>query len=240
MAATHEHRDCRKLYAPLSRRKCQCNDRTGDDWDPSQNPYADVDPRYMEQYDDWPLEMKCSKMITFLTMLATNFRAHFDFDDLSRRTTDGVGAPNGWTFGLGYEILEEILHECPRRSTLMLNLTVLSYGQNPVRDDHYFNDAFLGPGPIDNTGSNFGQTVCEIMHCDMATFRDEELICFVRTRLYPSPKSQAILGLPLAKKVCICAPLFDSIPPSAENGEARLPFALELVDEEWLKRYQRM
>jgi hypothetical protein len=72
----------------------------------------------------------------------------------------------------------------------------------------------------------------------MGPFRDEELIQFVRTSLYPSPKSQAILGLPLVRKVCICAPLFDSIPLSAENGEARLPVALEPVDEEWLELFQ--
>jgi hypothetical protein len=34
--------------------------------------------------------------------------------------------------------------------------------------------------------------------------------------------------------------LFDSIPPIAENGEARLPVALESVDEEWLVRFQRV
>jgi hypothetical protein len=120
----------------------------------------------------------------------------------------------------------------------MLNLAVLSFGQNPVRDDYYFNDAFLGIGPIDNGGSFFGVAVREIMHGGMGPFRDEELVRFVQTRLYPSTKSQAILGLSLAKKVCICAHLFDSIPLSAENGEARLPFALEVVDEEWLEEYQ--
>jgi hypothetical protein len=240
MVNTHEHESCGKLYAPLSRRQCQCGDRTNHGQDPSESPYADVDPRYSEAYDDWPLEMKCSKMITFLTMLATNFRSHFDFDDLSRRTAEGVGAPGYWSFGYGNEIVDEILHDCPRRSTLMLNLAVLSFGHNPVRDDYYFNDAFLGTGPIDNSGSNFGVSVCEIMHGYMAPFRDEEFVRFVQTSLYPSPKSQAILGLPLAKKVCICAPLFQSIPLSSENGEFRHPFALELVDKEWLKRYQRM
>ena len=55
--------------------------------------------------------------------------------------------------------------------------------------------------------------------------------------MFRSPKSQAILGLPLAKEVCICAPLFDSIPLSAENDEARLPVTLQLVDEEWQPAY---
>jgi hypothetical protein len=72
----------------------------------------------------------------------------------------------------------------------------------------------------------------------MGPFRDEELVHFVRTCLYPSPESLEILGLPLVRKVWICAPLFDSIPLSAGNGEARLPVALELVDEEWLEEYQ--
>jgi hypothetical protein len=237
MVTTNEHEYCGKLYAPLSRRRCQCNDRTGDYEDPSQNPYADVDPRYSEEYDDWPLEMKCSEMITFVTMLATNFRAHFDFDDLSRRTAAGLSVPSRWSFGRGNEVVDEILHDCPRRSTLMLNLAALSFGQNPVRDDSYFNDALLGTGPIDNSGSNFGQTVCGIMH-SMGPFRDEELVCFIRECLYPSLNSQNILGLPLVRKVWICAPLFDSIPLSAANGEACLPIALELVDEEWLEEYR--
>jgi hypothetical protein len=237
MVTTHEHEYCGKLYAPLSSRQCQCNDRTGYGGDPSQNPYADIDPRYSEEYDNWPLEMKCSKMITFLTMLATNFRAHFDFDDLSRRTAAGLGSPSGWSFGDGNEIVDEILHECPRRSTLMLNLAALSFGHNPVRYDYYFNDAFLGTGPIDDSGSNFGQTICGIMH-SMGPFRDEELVRFIRKCLYPSLNSQNILGIQLVRKVWICAPLFDSIPLSATNGEARLPVALEPVDEEWLEEYR--
>jgi hypothetical protein len=62
----------------------------------------------------------------------------------------------------------------------MLNLAVLSFGQNPVCDDHYFNDAFLGTGPISNSGSFFDVTVCEIMHCGMGPFRDEELVRFLQ------------------------------------------------------------
>jgi hypothetical protein len=187
----------------------------------------------LEEYDDWPLEMKCSKMIAFLTNLATNFRSHFDFDDLSRITPDAVGAPDGWSFGVGLEIADEFLVDCPRRSTLMLNLAVLSFVHNPVRDVYYFNDAFLGTGPIvSGGGRGFDWTVCEIMY---GMFRDKDFVDFVRTKLYPSRKSQAIFGLPLARKVCICAPLFDSIPLSAENGEARLPVALEPVDEDWLE-----
>jgi hypothetical protein len=88
--------------------------------------------------------------------------------------------------------------------------------------------ALLGTGPIDNNGSNFGVTVCEILHHEMGPFRDEELSRFIRTNLYPSPTLLAILGLPL----------FDRTPLSAENGEARLPIALELVDEEWLEEYR--
>jgi hypothetical protein len=190
MVVTHEHEYCGKVYAPLSKRQCRCP--CGDlpnQWadDPSQSPYADVDPRYLEDHDDWPLTMKCSKMIAFLTMLAANFRSHFDFDDLSRRTAEGLGTPTGWSFGCGNEIVDEILHDCPRRSTLMLNLAVLSFGQNPVRNDYYFNDAFLGTGPIENSRSHFGTTVCEIMHGGMGPFRDEELVRFVQTDLYPSP-----------------------------------------------------
>jgi hypothetical protein len=73
----------------------------------------------------------------------------------------------------------------------------------------------------------------------MGPFRDEELVHFIRNCLYPSPKSQEILGLSLARrKVYICAPLFDSIPLSAANGEPRLPVALELVGEKWLEEFQ--
>ena len=64
---------------------------------------------------------------------------------------------------------------------------------------------------------------------------DEDFFGFVRTRSYASLKSQAILGLSLARKVCICAPLFDSIPLSTENGEACLPVAPEQMDEDWLE-----
>lgn len=149
-----------------------------------------------------------------------------------------MGGPADWFFGLGNEIVDELFFECPRRFTLMPNLAVLAFATNPLCDDHYFNDAFLRTGPIDNSGSNFGQIVCEIIHGGMDPFRDEELVHFVRKSLYPSPKSQAILGLPLARNVCICAPLFDSIPPFAENGEARLPVALVPVDEEWLEEFQ--
>jgi hypothetical protein len=231
MAATHTHEYCGNIYAPLAKRQCQCGGNHRED--PSQSPYTEVDPRYLEEYDDWPLEMKCSKMIAFLTNLATNFRSHFDFDDLSRITPDAVGAPDGWSFGVGLEIADEFLVDCPRRSTLMLNLAVLSFVHNPVRDVYYFNDAFLGTGPIvSGGGRGFDWTVCEIMY---GMFRDKDFFDFVRTKLYPSRKSQAIFGLPLARKVCICAPLFDSIPLSAENGEARLPVALEPVDEDWLE-----
>jgi hypothetical protein len=236
MAVTQKHTYFGKIYAPLSTRQCQYRCSGEEGYDPSQSPYADVDPRYLKEYDDWPLEMKCSKMIAFLIMLATNFRSHFDFDDLSRRTPDGVGTPRDWSFGYGNEIADAILQDSSRRSTLMLNLAVLAFGGNPVSDDYYFNDALLGTGPIDNSGSGFGQTVCEIMH-GMGPFRDEDLLRFVR-KLYPSSKSLAILGLPLARSVCICAPLFDSIPPSAENSEARLPVALEPVDKEWLVQFQ--
>jgi hypothetical protein len=237
MAVTHEHHYCGEIYAPLSERQCNCPCSGEEGADPSMSPYADVDPRYLKEYDEWSLEMKCSKMIAFLTMLASNFRSHFDFDDLSRRTPDEVGAPGGWSFGLGNEIADEILQDSPRRSTLMLNLAVLSFGGTPVSDDHYFNDAFLGTGSIDPVGSMFGVTVCEIMY-DMGPFRDKELLRFVQTGLYPSPKSLALLGLPLSRKVCTCAPLFDSIPPFAEKGKARLPVALEPVDKEWLAEFR--
>jgi hypothetical protein len=54
MVTTHEHYDCGKVYAPLSRRQYQCGDRTNHG--PDQIPYANVDPRYSEEYDDWSLE----------------------------------------------------------------------------------------------------------------------------------------------------------------------------------------
>ena len=209
MAATHKHASCGKIYAPLSKRQCQCvnpryRHREGHR---SRSPYAEVDPRYLAEYDDLPLVMKCSKMTAFLTMLAINFRSHFDFDDLMRTRPDGVRARNEWIPNSG--------------STMMLNLAVLSFGgQDCVRDHYYFNDAFLGTGPIFDGGRRFSRSVSEIMHGMLR--HDGGIDRFVRTRLYPSPKSQAILGLVLARKLCICAPLFDSIPLSAENREGAL------------------
>jgi hypothetical protein len=220
---------CNLVYAPRSRRQCECKKSDDDGYEelyPSNSIFANVDPRFLDdEYDDWPVEKKLSKLVAFLTMLATNLRKHFDFDDLSRSLLHGkVPSIESWNFEYPYipDDKQEYLRANPRRTTMMANLAILSHA-----DDYYqFGQAFLGEGEIClGNGKMAVDTIYEYMGC----FGDEELVKFVRNTLYPTRKYLALLGLPLIKKVYIAAPLFSSIPMFAGNDQRdlRLPDALE-------------
>jgi hypothetical protein len=226
---------CNLVYAPRSKCQCDCKETKYDEENhPSNSPFANVDPRFLDEYDHWPVEKKVSKMVAFLTMLATNFRAHFDFDDLSRNFLDGKGSSiAAWIFDFfAYfpDDKQEYVRANPRRTTMMANLAVLFHANSA--GDYCFGQAFLGKGPIVlGDAGMMHQMAVDTIDESMGCFGDDELVKFVRDTVYPTRKYLALLGLPLIKKVYIAAPLFSSIPMFAGNDQRdlRLPDTLEPV-----------
>jgi hypothetical protein len=95
-------------------------------------------------------------------------------------------------------------------------------------DDDYFNEAFLGNGSIENSGSGFGVAMAEMV-TQMLPFRDGDLVAFLEG-IYPSLDELALLGPMLVSKVVLCAPAFDLVPPSKDYGDSvKLPAGLEKI-----------
>lgn len=73
MIGSNKHQDCRKVFAPVSKRECTCLSRynENDEEDelsmevhPCSQSLSEVDPRYNLYYDEWSTTIKCKRMIS--------------------------------------------------------------------------------------------------------------------------------------------------------------------------------
>jgi hypothetical protein len=142
---------------------------------PSVQDLAQLDPRYVELYDALTTHEKCAKMVHFFTSIVSNMRQQFHFDD-PHNLPNVIGEPQHWSLGDGVAG-NELFEIFPRRASLALNIALLSFAEGALKsgDDDCFNEAFLGNGDINNSGSMFGVTMAEMV-TEMLPLRDRDLV----------------------------------------------------------------
>ena len=126
------HECCHKIYAPLSRRKCQCQLKLNEeeyDHPENQRVGPGLDQRYEDEYDELPVSKKCVAMIEYLTFLVQNLRSEFDISDLANpsKLPEIIGDPiSNWSLGDDHIVENAWKDAFPRRSTFAFNLALMS------------------------------------------------------------------------------------------------------------------
>jgi len=161
-----------------------------------------LDPRYQLSYESSPTLEKCKEMINFISMLVTNMRSRFCFDDLTnlKKLPQNIGDPKELS-------LDTTFHLYRKRITLALNITVLDLAEGAllVGDDRHFNDAFLGIGPIHPSGNWFDYSMRDMVS-DMRPFHDTDF------KVYPSIDEVELFGSVLVETLVLVSPLFRYFP----------------------------
>lgn len=236
LVGTNIHDDCGKIYAPLSRRKCQCQlDEEESDHPENQRVGPGFDPRYEDEYDELPVSKKCVVMIEYLTIVVQNLRSEFDFSDLANpsKLPECIGNPIYWSLGYDHIVENAWKDAFSRRSTFAFNLALMSLALGDLEScPYYCSKAVLGTGKIENTGSSFGTGIAEMVYNHMP-LEDDVLVDFIRDALYPKRKLLNFLGPVLVPKVVLWYPLFEIVSPYRTGLEGvTLPSELEVLTNE--------
>lgn len=114
------------------------------------------------------------------------------------------------------------------RTALAFNLALAEFAQGAIEcgDDCYFNEAFLGKGPIDPCGSRFGDSMCYNVE-EILPLNGIQFVAFISTHVLPSLDTSKLLGPALSSRVILCAPFLKWID---ENRRLALPEGLEDFD----------
>lgn len=241
LVGTNIHDYCGKIYAPLSRRKCQCQ-LNEEEWDHPENQRVGpgLDPRYEQEYDELPVSKKCVALIEYLTFVVQNLRSEFDFSDLANpsKLPQCIGSISNWSLG-SYHIVENAWKDAfSRRSTFAFNLALMCLALGELEScPYYCSKAVLGTGKIENTGSCFGTSIAEMVF-DLLPLEDHILVEFIRDALYPKRELLNFLG-PLVPKVVLWYPLFEVVSPYRTGLEGvTLPSELEIITNEDLEEFR--
>eukprot|EP00547_Thalassionema_nitzschioides_P005943 CAMPEP_0194203894 /NCGR_PEP_ID=MMETSP0156-20130528/3546_1 /TAXON_ID=33649 /ORGANISM="Thalassionema nitzschioides, Strain L26-B" /LENGTH=344 /DNA_ID=CAMNT_0038929747 /DNA_START=320 /DNA_END=1354 /DNA_ORIENTATION=- len=206
----HEH--CGKVYAPLSKRECDC-DRTPKDWEScaKDQPLAHLDPRYKQEYDSWSDHEKCAAMLRFVSHVVSNLRPHLQmkWKDAANpiKTANAIGTIEGsWSFGVGHRG-NALIGLYPRRTTLAYNLALVrnALGTLASGDNYNYESAVAKGGDINPGGSSWGVSICETVE-SMLPLSDDKLVDFIE-ELLPSRQTRDLLGSSLVHRLLLTAPL---------------------------------
>lgn len=240
LVGTNIHECCHKIYAPLSRRKCQCQLKlklNEEEYDHPENQRVGpgLDPRYEDEYDELPVSKKCVAIIEYLTFLVQNLRSEFDISDLANpsKLPECIGDPFYWSLGYDQVVENAWKDAFSRRSTFAFNLALMSLALGDLEScPYYCSKAVLGTGKIENTGSSFGTGIATMV-LDQLPFEDHILVEFIRDALYPERELLNFLGPVLVPKVVLWYPLFEVVSPYRTGLEGvTLPSELEVLTNE--------
>lgn len=230
------HEDCRKIYAPASQRKCTCSNDDPYLLPALDQPLAEYDPRYLEEYDSWSVHDKCSAMVLLVRRVVQNLRPHLQMDfryaSDPKRAAPVLGyVPKGWSLGVGVGY-NAILKLYPRRATLAFNLLLVedAIGTLSTGNNYNYEEAVRGEGGISPGGSSWSRFMAEAA-LDLMPFDNPSLEHFAK-RLVPDKWIRDLLGESFTRQVCLAAPLLDWI---SDDGTVRLP-SLEPFDADAAKQ----
>jgi hypothetical protein len=91
-----------------------------------------------------------------------------------------LGSPE-WELGWGYENSTDILPRNPNRGSLALVIALLCLVEGGMSsgNEPYTNDAMVGIGPIEDSGTHFGVMVAETVREELIPLRDQEFVAFL-------------------------------------------------------------
>jgi len=112
LCGSHVHAYCGKIYAPISKRICTCDENNAalmeEYYMPENQALASLDPRYDDddEYEALLISDKCATMIDFLSTLVANMRPHLNVDMETiadpNQTSEVIGTIQGhWSLGVG-------------------------------------------------------------------------------------------------------------------------------------------
>ncbi|CAB9514046.1 expressed unknown protein [Seminavis robusta] len=250
MIGSHLCDNCFDVLVPQSKRTCRCAWRNTDaslDQEYVSSGEARGDPRYQDGYESWSTIAKCRKMVTYLATVVAAVRCAFDFDDPSNpeKLPVGIARPESWSLGRSrrQQSCSSILRQHPHRGSLALVIILLERVQSAmvagcgdVNWDCFEDFFFLGTGPIKPSVS-FQREVAATLVGRLMPLNDDELVGYLRFRVYPSGAIRALLG-PLEPKLIVSAPLYrwvrpkEQVPfPFQQHQFALLPTELEEDDD---------
>jgi hypothetical protein len=221
-------RICKGTYR-VHKEQCTCQ-RNFYDRSPNR-PFLKIDPRFQVNYDEWTDYEKCEAMIRYTRYMIRNLHSFYNF----RKLADENSLPYGLSSWEWSDIQTiNLQRQCPKRYVFVMNLVSLYTAQNELqrRPPIWYASAFLGTEhrPYNAT---FADAVSSEVTDQCLPPTDENLVKFLKSRCYPTPHQQKVLG-PLVNSVCIFSPLFKRVP--LETGKrANLPASLETLNEQLIE-----